>query len=210
MNPIRRIAKITLMVCLLSIFAGCGVTRPVKYYAIDVDAPAASAPAAQFPVTLLVARVISSHLYRDDRLVYAYGSLELGTYEYQRWAEPPVDLIQDAVVASLRSTGQYRSVSGSAANLRGEYVLRPHLYALDEVDKPSIAARFSLEVDLYDPRTQAIAWTETYTHDEPVTGKKVPDVVKALDENVKMGIQQLTTDLGQYFATHAPSQPAKP
>lgn len=202
-------AQIALVVCFTGVFASCGGSRPVKYYALDVSAPPPS-PAAESSVRLLVARVTSSQLYRDDRLVYGYGSLELGTYEYQRWAESPVDMIQDALVSSLRSTGQYRSVSAVGANLRAEYIVRSHLYALDEVDKPAIAARFIYELDLYDSRTQAIVWSQTYNHDEAVRGKKVADVVEALDENVRTGIEQLTAGLGQYFATHPISAPAKP
>ena len=96
--------------------------------------PAGSAP--RFPITLLVARVSSSQLYRDDRLVYGTGPVQLGTYEYERWAESPAEMVQDTLIASLRSTGEYRSVSAIGSNLRGEYILRGHLYALDEVDKP--------------------------------------------------------------------------
>ena len=92
-------------------------------------------------------RVAASHLYRDDRLVYGSGPVQLGTYEYQRWAEPPVDLIQDSLISSLRSTKHYRSVSAIGSNLRGEYVLRAHLFSLDEVDKPEFAARFSIQLD---------------------------------------------------------------
>jgi ABC-type uncharacterized transport system auxiliary subunit len=185
--------------------SACGASRPVKYYSLDVDPPTGSTAIAapQFPVRLLVARVVASHLYRDDRLVYGYDSPELGTYEYQRWAESPVDLIQDAIVSSLRASGRYRSVSGVASNLRGEYLVRTHLYALEEVDKPSLVARFSLQMELYDPRSQSIVWSQTYTHDEPVKGKKVPDVVEALEVNVISGIAQLNGSLGQYFADHA-------
>src|SRR5580704_13815581 len=105
---------------------GCGVSRPVKYYVLDPSAesaPAAgTAVSARFPIRLLVARVAASHLYRDDRLVYGAGPVQLGTYEYQRWAEPPVEMVQDLLVAALRATGEYRSVSAISSNLRGEYV----------------------------------------------------------------------------------------
>jgi ABC-type uncharacterized transport system auxiliary subunit len=200
-----RLAQMFLVCALAAIVVGCA-SPPVKYYAIDPGPPPqpAAAPAAQFPLTLLVARVGSSHLYRDDRLVYGSGPVELGTYEYQRWSESPVDMIQDALVTSLRATRQYRSVSASGSNVRGDYILRGHLYALDEIDKPQLAARFSLELDLFDPATGATVWTGSYSHDEPVGGKTVADVVEALDRNVHSGLQQLTASLGQYFAARPP------
>jgi len=188
--------------------AGCGATRPVKYYVLDVAPAPSSATAPQFPVTLLVARVTASHLYRDDRLVYGSGPDQLGTYEYDRWSELPVDLIQDALISSLRSTNQYRSVSAIGSNLRGEYILRAHMFALDEVDKPQLVGRFSIQLDLFEPKTSATVWTGTYTHDEPVNGKAVSDVVEALDRNVHAGMQQLAASLGQYFASHPPQESA--
>lgn len=193
-----------------AITMGCGASRPVKYYVLDPGSPpsaASSEAPARYPVTLLVARLSSSHLYRDDRLVYGSGPVQLGTYEYQRWAEPPVEMVQDALVTALRATRDYRSVSAIGSNLRGEYILRGRLDSLDEADKPEIAGRFSIELQLFDPRTGTTVWTSSYSHDEPVKGKTVPDVVEALDENVRTGMQQLAADLGHYFADHPP-QPA--
>jgi ABC-type uncharacterized transport system auxiliary subunit len=192
------------------ISVGCGASRPVKYYVLDPGAsqpaPATNAPAT-FPVTLLVARIASAHLYHDDRLVYGSGPVELGTYEYQRWAEPPTEMVQDALISSLRATGQYRSVSAIGSNLRGEYILRGHLYALDEVDNPAISARFSIELELFDTKTGATVWTGSYSHDAPVTGKTVADVVEALDQNVRTGLAQLGASLGDYFSNHPPPSP---
>jgi ABC-type uncharacterized transport system auxiliary subunit len=206
--PKRRIQQAMLIFLLAGISAGCGASPPVKFYVIDAPAapPVASAPAD--PVTILVARVTSSHLYHDDRLVYGSGPVQLGTYEYERWAEPPAEMMQDMLVNSLRSTGTYQSVSRISSNLRGDYVVRGHLIALDEIDSPGLAARFSFQIELYDPKNGQTIWTDTYTHDEPVTGKKVADVVEALDRNVGTGMAQLTSALGQYFATHPPPQTA--
>jgi len=86
--------------------------------------------------------------------------------------------------------------------------LRGHLYALDEVDKPEIAARFSIELELFDTKTGATLWTNFYSHDAPVTGKTVPDVVQALDQNVRGGLNQLGASLAEYFASHPPQSPA--
>jgi ABC-type uncharacterized transport system auxiliary subunit len=196
-----------------AITMGCAASRPVKYYVLDPGNPpsaTSSEAPARYPVTLLVGRLSSSHLYRDDRLVYGSGPVQLGTYEYQRWAEPPVEMVQDALVTALRATRDYRSVSAIGSNLRGEYILRGRLDSLDEVDKPEIAGRFSIELQLFDPRTGTTVWTSSYSHVEPVKGKTVPDVVEALDRNVRTGVQQLAADLGHYFADHPPQPGPQP
>lgn len=201
----RRIQLAALVVLIAELLAGCGASRPVKYYVLDPGPAPASTPSAPIPITLLVAHVTASHLYRDDRLVYGSGAVQLGTYEYERWAEVPAQMMQDMVIASLRNTGNYRSVSRISSNFRGDYFVRGRLDALDEVQAPVLAARFSFELELFDPKTGVTIWSDSYTHDEPVTGKKVSDVVEALDRNVHTGLTQLTTNLGQYFANHPPS-----
>lgn len=200
------IAPAVLLLLLAGFSSGCGATRPVKFYVLDSAPAPVDSPAAQHPVTLLVGHLSASHLYRDDRLVYGAGPVELGTYEYDRWAEIPTDMIQDMLLSSLRASGQYRSVERISSNVRGDYIVRGHLYSLYEVDKPALVARFSLELELFDPATHATVWSNSYTHDEPVQGKGVSNVIEALDRNVQAGIQQLTASLNQYFASH-PRQP---
>jgi len=206
-----RAAQVAMIVLLAGIGSGCGGARPVKYYVVDAS-PAAPVPeipsASQSSTVLLVARITASHLYRDDRLVYGSGPVELGTYEYDRWAAPPADMMQDVLISALRATGQYRSVSKMGSTLRADYIVRGNLYAFDEVDKPNLAARFSFRIELFDPKGGATVWSESYAHEEPVNGKKVEDVVEALDRNVRTGVTQLTAHLGQYLAAHPQSTAA--
>jgi ABC-type uncharacterized transport system auxiliary subunit len=201
---IRRIQEAALVFVIAGICSACGAARPVKYYVLDSGPAPVNASSAPLPITLLVARITAPLLYRDDRLVYGSGSVRLGTYEYERWAESPAEMVQDMLVSSLRSTGQYRSVARISSSFRGDYIVRGHLYALDEVDQPALAGRFSLEVELFDPKSGTTIWTDSYSHDEPVAGKAVTDVVEALDKNVRAGLQQLTANLGQYLASHPP------
>lgn len=203
----RRIQLAALMLLLVGI-SSCGAVRPTKYYVLDSGPATASTATQQFPLSLSVARVITSHLYRDDRLVFGSGPVQLGTYEMERWAESPADMIQDSLVAYLRGTGEYRAVSRLGSTSRGDYIVRSNLISFYEVDRPELLARFAIRVELYDPKTGSVVWTSPYSHDEPVKGKSVPDVVEAMDRNVRAGMQQLTAQLAQYFVDHPPQPPA--
>jgi len=211
MNRVSRVSQIAALCMVAGMAAACGATHPTKYYVLD--APPAPAPAAQsqIPVRLVVGHITSSHLYRGDRLVFGTGTVQLGTYEYERWSAPPVDLVQDMLVATLRNSGQYRAVSRIGSSARGDFVVRGHLDALAEIDnKPGLAARFTFRLELFDPSAGSVVWSGSYNHDEPVEGKHpaVSDVVLALDRNVAAGIQQLTSGLSQYLANHIPQQSA--
>jgi len=200
----RRIQQAALIVLIAGVVAGCGASRPVKYYVLDTGpAPAASA-SPQFPISVLVSRLSTSSLYRDDRLVYGTGAVQLGTYEYERWASPPADMMQDLVIKALRSTGAYRSVARINSSERADYIVRGHLYALDDVLAPGLAARFSIQLELFDPKSRTTVWSGAYAHDEPVTGKAVADVVQAQDRNVNAGLTQLAGQIGQFFTSHPP------
>lgn len=203
----HRIEQIALMALLAGISAGCGATRPFKYYEIDVTLPAA-AQATPYPITILVGRVGTPQLYRDNRIVYGSGPVQLGTYEYHRWAQMPADMIQQALISALRATGQYRSVTAIGSSARGDFVVRSQLYSLYEVDQPQLLGRFSMQVELFDQKSGVTVWSDTYSHDEPVEGKSVGDVVEALNRNVRAGMQLLAGHLGQYFASHPPQQAA--
>jgi ABC-type uncharacterized transport system auxiliary subunit len=203
---LSRCTQLTSLMMLAIVAAGCGAPRPVKYYVIDATPAAASSTPARIPVVLLVSRFTASHLYRDDRLIYGSGPVQLGTYEYHRWAEPPADMVQNLLIADLRASGQYRSVSRVSSSARGDYIVRGHLLAMYGVDKPELVARFSLQLELFDPASRATVWTQTYTHDEPVQGKTVANIVEALDRNISAGLQQLSAGITQYFMSHPPSQ----
>jgi hypothetical protein len=74
------------------------------------------------------------------------------------------------------------------------------------VDQPELVARFTLQLELYDPGTRTTVWSQIYTHDEPVQGKTVPDIVIAMDKNVTAGLQLLSAGIEQYFVSHPPQQ----
>lgn len=203
----RRIRAAAVIAGIIFVLSGCGASRPVKYYVLDVaSAPAQAASGQPLPVTVLVGRISTTELYRADRIVFGSGPVELGTYEYERWAESPADMLQDVLITTLRASGQYRSVSRIASSLRADYIVRGRLFGLYEVDKPRLAARFSMQLDLFEPKSGMTVWSDNYSHDEPVSGKKVADVVEALDKTVRGGVQQLTTNMGEYISTHLPAQ----
>ena len=198
-----RPALITAAVLTIGLLNGCGATRPSKYYQLTVpaDAPAAERTDA-VPVSLLVGGLMTSHLYREDRIVYGNGSEQLGTYEYQRWAEPPAEMIQEVLLRHLRASGRYRAVHYRRSNMKGDFALRGHLYDFKEITGSQMSARVTLDLEMRDLKNGATVWTHYYTHDEPAAGKDVPAVVVALDTNVQRAVKEIVESLDQYFASH--------
>ena len=195
----------------LGMLNGCGAARPSKFYQLTAasDRPAGTDP-SPYAVTLLLGPITSSHLYRDDHIVYTSNGQAMGTYEYQRWAQPPSEMIDDVLLRELRGSGRYQHVYSLRSNVRGDYLLRGHLYEFREISGNGLAARVAFEFELRDSKTGSIVWTRYYSHDEPVDGKDVPAVVAALNRNVVSGLSDLREGLDQYFSTHTVVASTKP
>jgi ABC-type uncharacterized transport system auxiliary subunit len=192
------------------VVSGCGAARPSKYYELTV--PGDLAPAVDpnpYPVTLLLGPLTASHLYREDHIVYSSGGQNMGTYEYQRWAQPPTEMMDEVLFRQLRASGRYRGVNSMRSNARGDYLLHGRLYDFKEVSGSPLVARIAFELELKDTKTGATVWTHFYAHDELVSGKDIAAVVAALDHNVQSGISEMKASLEQYFAAHPVSAAAQ-
>jgi len=205
MNSAGREAAAILFALMALFLGGCGAARPSKYYQLTIpgDAPAGQAgDPAPTPVTLLIGNLFASDLYREDRIVYSAAGEQMGTYEYERWAEPPTEMIQEVLLRELRSSGRYRAVFTHKSDTNGDFLLRGRLYDFKEVSENGMLARLTVEFEMRDLKNGATVWTHYYKHDEPVNGKNVSAVVAALDQNVQRAVKEVLEGLDQYFASH--------
>jgi ABC-type uncharacterized transport system auxiliary subunit len=184
------------------LLSGCGAARPSKFYQLTIPGDASSVPPANpYPITLLLGPLRASHLYREAHIVYSSNGENMGTYEYQEWAEPPTEMLADVLLRDLRASGRYRSVDILRSNSRGDYTLYGRLYDFKEVSGPPLLARVTVDLELRESKTGAIVWTHYYSHDEPVGGKDIAAVVAALDRNAQRGMNEVKSSLDQFFSS---------
>ena len=186
------------------LLTGCGAARPSKYYQLTI--PGDAAPAAErspYPVTLLLGPLRASHLYREDHIVYSSSGENMGTYEYQQWAEPPTEMLVDVLLRELRASGRYRAVDILRSNSHGDYILYGRLYDFKEISGAPLLARLTVDLELRETKTGSTVWTHYYSHDEPVSGKDISAVVAALDRNAQRGMGEVKSSLEQYFSTRS-------
>jgi ABC-type uncharacterized transport system auxiliary subunit len=185
--------------------AGCGATRPMQYYQLTVPPDVQHAEANASGISLALGPLVASHLYREDRIVFGSGPQQMGTYEFQRWTEPPAEMIEEVLLRELRASGRYREVFTQRSASHADYVLRGRLYDFKEVSGSPLQARVTVEFELKDMKSGATVWSHYYNHDEPVSGKDVPAMVAALDRNVQRGVGEVKASLDQYFSSLPPS-----
>jgi ABC-type uncharacterized transport system auxiliary subunit len=185
----------------LGMLTSCGAVRPSKYYELTAAGNGAIVTnSAPYPVTLLVGRITTSDLYRDNQIIYTSSGQAMGAYEYHKWAEPPFEMIGDVLLRELQTSGRYRDVYPLRSDVRGDYFLRGNLYELREVDGNVLAARVAFKFELQDTKTRSIVWSHYYSHDETVNGKDVAAVVAAMDRNVQSGLGEVMAGLDRYFS----------
>lgn len=185
----------------VTLASGCGATRPSKYYQLTV--PGDLVPAADprpFPVMLLLGPLRASHLYREDHIVYSSNGESMGTYEFQRWAQPPTEMIQEILLRQLRTSGRYREVDLLRSNARGDFLLLGRLFDFKEISGNALVARLTVEWELRDMKSASTVWTHYYSHDEPVNGKEMSAVVAALNHNVQNCVDEAKSGLVQFFS----------
>jgi len=83
----------------------------------------------------------------------------MGTYETERWSEPPVEMMQMVLLRKLRNSGRYRDVNTLRSGARGDYLLRGRLYDFKEVSGKSFVARLSFDLELHETKTNGTVWT---------------------------------------------------
>ncbi len=187
------------------LLTGCGAARPSKFYQLTVPGGDATQAGqrSSIGVTLLLGPLRASHLYREDHIVYSSRGENMGTYEYQRWAEPPTEMLVDVLLRELRASGKYRAVDVLRSNSHGDYILYGRLYDFKEIDASPLMARVTVDLELRETKTGSTVWTHYYSHDEPVSGKDISAVVAALDRNAQRGMVEVESSLGQYFSSRA-------
>jgi ABC-type uncharacterized transport system auxiliary subunit len=183
------------------LLSGCAPPKPIKYYQVTYPSKSFVAPDA-LDASLLIRPFEASHLYLDDKIVYGFDTPEMGTYEYHRWSEPPVEILQNALVRGLRSTGRYKAVYSIHADPSTRFVVGGQIYDFREVDGPTVVARLSFVVRLRDIKSETTVWNHSYMHDEPATEKSVNAFVLAMDKNLQSGVQEVAAGLDEYFRAH--------
>jgi ABC-type uncharacterized transport system auxiliary subunit len=204
----RRFGKISGALAIGALLAvdlsGCGSMKPVRYYQLT-HPPTSTLGSSLSPVdvSLLVRPFQTSHLYREDRIVYGGEGEQVGIYEYERWVEPPVELLQDALARGLRSSGHFRNVTTLRSDSSVEFSLIGHLYAFREVSTGGVVARLYFDVQLVDLKAGKVVWHHTYNHDEPSSGKSVGDVAAALNKNVQLSVQEIHDGVVQALTNYS-------
>jgi len=188
----------------VGLLAGCGGGRvpATKYYKLDIPpAPAAAGPST--PTSLRIEPFRTTVLLRQDRIVYRPSPVEVGFYEYHRWAEPPKDTVTKALADQLVRRKVFHSVEISDGGEKVDYVLRGRIDRLQEVDyMGGVRVQVSISAELEDSVQQQIIWSSAASSECVVTKSSVQAVVVAMGQASQQSIVRLMTDVTKFVQTN--------
>jgi ABC-type uncharacterized transport system auxiliary subunit len=184
----------------LGILAGCGGGRvpATKYYKLDIPpAPAPTGPSTANSLRIEPFR--TTLLLRQDRIVYRPSPVEVGYYEYHRWAEPPNDTVTKALSDQLVKRRVFQSVEISDGVEKVDYILRGRIDQLQEVDyMGGVRVQVSISAELEDSAQQRTVWSSAALSECIVTKDSVSAVVLAMGQASQQSIARLMTDVTKF------------
>jgi len=183
----------------VGLLAGCGGPRgpATKYYKLEIPpAPAPAGPAA--PASLRIEPFRTASLLRQDRIVYRPSPVEVGYYEYHRWAEPPNDTVTKALADQLTKRRIFQSVEISDGGKKADYVLSGSIDRLQEVDyRGAVRVQVSISAELDDPVRQQKIWSGAASSECIVAKGDVQAVVTAMGQASQQSIARLVADIAK-------------
>jgi len=184
----------------VGLLAGCGSVRgpATQYYKLDIPpAPTPAGPSAA--ASLRVEPFRTPGFLRQDRIVYRPSPVEVGFYEYHRWAEPPNATVTKALADQLTKRRLFRSVEISDDEEKADYVLRGSIDRLQEVDYAgAVHVQVSISAELEDPVQQQVIWSGAASSECVVAKSDVQSVVAAMGQASQQSILRLMTDVTKF------------
>ena len=184
------------------LLAGCGgKIRYPQYYVLEVpQAPGVAATRPRLPGTVGVRRFETPSYLRQRRIVYRQAPVEVGFYEYHRWAAEPATMVTSAVIDSLRSSQLFSFVEPDNGQGREDYLMSGRLEQLEEIDSADgVRVTAKLSAELLDLRTGSTVWTGEGTETLRVESRTVNSVVVEMSHAVEKCVEDLVVGLNQRF-----------
>jgi ABC-type uncharacterized transport system auxiliary subunit len=180
--------------------SGCAGLRKfpaIRYYNIDGLSPTVETATRTWPVTLGVYVFGEATRYRD-RMLYRFSDVEVGFYEYDRWVEPPGEMVTRVVIAHLRASGLFRQVTPALDASALAWVLSGEVLRFDEVRSASGSqAECRVQFELRRVRDKQLLWSDVITTTAALTAETPVALARAMSEAVQQGARRLITTLQQ-------------
>src|SRR5262249_24324114 len=181
---------------------GCASTTESTLYVVDAGGAAPFRLEEPLVPSISVHRVWSADYLEAQDILYRDPGLEVGYYRLHRWAATPRELVERAIVGTMRKANLAAQVYSSADRQPAEIELELEVSAFGEQDRResgggvSVYGRVELRLLGVDKRGGQVRLLEHHAvHEEPAAERSHGSVVVAIDAALKSCLAQLMTAL---------------
>ena len=197
-------SSLFLLSCLV-VIAGCVSTgKPqlqTESYLIDYPAPVFE-KLTKIDNTVRVSRFTIAAAYNNQNMIFRQDDYAVDSFNYNRWAVNPADMVGDNLLRDLQTSGLFRAAFSRYVVDEGRYVLQGGIEEFFlRSDKNSNIAVISLEITLKDIKqreaTRRILFQKKYRQEELLKDNSPRGYCQAMSLAMQKLSQQIIVDAYQ-------------
>ena len=184
-----------ILCCLLGGCLRSGDFTPIRYYSVDPSTITPPSVTHTWPIALGVRPLTAASRYRD-RILYRLSEVEVGFYEYDRWVEPPEEMVTRVIIATVQAAGLFRQVLPADSVQLPAWILSGEVLRFDEVRTGSGSrAECWLRLELRRARDEQLVWSDQLQTAMPLTSETPEALAQAMSRAVQQMVRELINRL---------------
>lgn len=172
----RRALMLLMTLLMTSCMLGASGSKPQHYaerYLLSYPSPSWE-KADPLPVSVKLDRFSLAAAYNSSQMIFRDDAYRLDSFNYNRWAVNPADMITDALLSDLRASGLFGAVFSRYETDDGRFRITGGVKEFYlKMEKNNKTAVISLTVSLQDVEQKEFGrkmmYQKKYTREEPLT-----------------------------------------
>jgi ABC-type uncharacterized transport system auxiliary subunit len=164
---------------------------PVRYYSVSSAPATVSQATRSWPVALGIRPLTAATRYRDQ-ILYRVSEVEVGFYAYDRWVEPPEEMVTRILIEMLHAAGLFRQVTTADDVRPPAWILSGEVTRFDEIrEAGGRRAEVGVRLELRQARDERLLWSDVLKGAVPYS----TDTPEALAQAMSRAVQEVTLQL---------------
>jgi len=205
LTPRKIYSRISCFIFFFLVIQACSIGGKPGYeienYILDYPTPALEKQ-AQIDGTIRFNRFTIASAYNTQNMIFRADSYSLDSFNYNRWAVNPADMVADTLLRDMQASGYFRAVFSRYTVEETNFLLQGGIGEFFlRMDKKSKIAVISLEITLKNSNqmeaNKRIIFQKKYHHEELLTEQTPRGYCQAMSQALKILSQQIIIDVYQ-------------
>lgn len=190
--------------CFALVFGCVSTGKPqlqTESYLLDYPAPVWE-PFSRIEDTIRISRFTIASAYNNTNMIFRGNSYAVDSFNYNRWAVNPADMVGDNLLRDLQTSGLFRAAFSRYAVDEGRYLLQGGIEEFFlRTDKSGNKAVLSLDITVKDVKqrepVKRILFQKKYRGEEPLDEQSPKGYCRAMSQTMQKLSRQIIADVYQ-------------